>query len=126
MKFLALILSFLILFLAIGPAVNAIISSTPSQVQCCSCKNHRTKINTGKQKKEKKDCPTAPFRRGCCGECNGNPFTLYQCCIGFIVINASFQLSPITFFYNKSCKLKSNILSQFRIDFWHPPQDCLI
>lgn len=113
MKFLIIILTTTILFLAFKPGVDAIILSSSSMQSCCVETCDALPMADSSQNDENN------------GNCSGNSCNPFQSC------GTSFLLSlntPETFSPDLQVSTKRNFTyqsiysSQFISDFWHPPK----
>ena len=113
MKFLIIILSFLILYLTINPGLEMILSKTPTEQSCCGdyCELIVDLKKSSEQKNQKDDCSG----KSC------NPFQVCSVCV--FHFPSEFNLSvSIPVYNNLKFTYKSLFLSQFTSDFWHPPK----
>lgn len=114
MKVIALIMSLFVSFLVIEPGVSAMIHLSDKQETHKSCCKHCCNKNANKQSHKQK--------KGCCDNDDCNPFTMCQCCVGFVVASTSYSISPIASHNELSAIMGENIHSDFFQNFWQPPK----
>jgi hypothetical protein len=115
MRFLTLILTTTILFLAVKPGIDLISVNNVSEVMCCegSCSSNTESDKSSDTKKENNDCSG----KLC------NPFQTCGCCLLFL--NAQ-EIQEINIqdpnFKKQFFSHYSGFNSQFTPDFWQPPK----
>ena len=114
MKFIAYILSFHILFLALEPGVKAICFGK-DKTECCSgsCKP----VSEEKSQPEKQ-----PVNKDAGDQTGCNPFATCNTCSGYTVALSFISLSPEIFHIEQYTPVTENFPSEIAIDFWQPPK----
>lgn len=118
MKFIAYILSFYILFLAMAPGVNAMyagISKQEQKMDCCGkCNSNK---EDGSSQKEKSSSNKNTSTDNC------NPLEACSACSGYTVnISPIISILPVFYADKPSAAVQDKLLSNFSFDFWQPPR----
>jgi hypothetical protein len=112
MKLLTYILTLIVIFLSVKPAIDAIPSSSEASQTCCSnskCSPISENQNSNNQNEQEDN-------RMC------NPFQACGCCLLLCVSTPFFPTLQGNFSMKESFGYQSFIPSQFISDFWQPPK----
>ncbi len=113
MKFLTLILTISILFLAAKPAIDALSFQAETEQSCCGGQCTPISENNNKQDQNQEN------------DCNGkscNPFQVCGSCV-LLCLTMPFDYLPKANIYCKqNFTYQLAFTFQFASDFWHPPK----
>ena len=113
MRFLAFLLAFFILYLAIKPGIDSLSLLAASEQTCCGDKCMPTTNNNKAENKEKNDD---------CEDKACNPFQVCSACV-LVCLNIHVDVVPKpTTYSTKRFNYQLTFTSQFAPEFWQPPK----
>lgn len=117
MRFLSLIFSFYLLFLAVEPGIKAIFSGQPIS-ECCggSC----TPIKD--EKKEQSNDQGNQDKNNTSHNADCNPFEACKACLGYTISISSCQFAINIDYVDLPLPVSDDIPSNLALDFWQPPK----